>query len=109
MNLLKREDLKKALTLVQNVDDANYSDKDNSSLLMLGSLKGYPEVCKILLDKGAKLDLQANDAFTALMVASQEGHTEFMKLLLDKGAKLDLQDTDGWTALMRASHIIHAL
>ena len=106
-NALKAKDLNNALILVQNVDSVNYNGNGQLSLLMLASEDGYSEVCKILINKGAKLDLQDFYGETALLIASQRGRTEVVKVLLDKGAKLDLRDNDNETALMMASEKGH--
>src|SRR4030042_5987844 len=70
---LVAKDLKNALVLVQYVDSVNYTDKHDVSILMCASTSGYIEVCKILIDKGAKLNLQDTDGITALMQASFNG------------------------------------
>ena len=91
MNVLKAEDLTNALILVQNVDNVNYRDEIGMSLLMWSSVRGYLDVCKILLDKGAKVNLRGLGGGTALLTASEAGHTEVVKLLIDRGAKLNLR------------------
>ncbi len=106
-NALNAKDLNNALILVQNVNSVNYNGNGQLNLLMLASENGYSEVCKILINKGAKLDLQDKFGETSLFIASQRGRTEVVKLLLDKGAKLDLQDNEGETALMMASEKGH--
>lgn len=70
----------------------------------------YPEMVKLLLDKGALIDLQdewllwdgkpsEHGGNTALML-SVKNYTESAKILLDKGAKLNVQNRRGETALM---------
>jgi len=70
----------------------------------------YPEMIKLLLDKGALIDLQdewllwdgkpsEHGGNTALML-SVKNYTETTKILLDRGAKLNLQNRRGETALM---------
>jgi ankyrin repeat protein len=107
MDALKAKDLKNALTLVQNIDSVNYRDKDNFSLLMIASKQGYPDVVKVLLEKGALLDLQSNNGETALMEAAHQGYSEIVKILAESGANLDLQTNIGGTALMKASQEGH--
>ncbi len=104
MDALKAENHKKALEIVKNVNSVNYIDNNKASLLFIAAAKGYFEVCKILINKGAKLNLQAENGGTALMLASQQAHLEIVKLLIKKGAKLDVQGINGWTALMEASY-----
>lgn len=68
--------------------------------LML-SVEKYTESAKILIDAGAKLDIQGRNGQTALMLSVS--NTEIAKILIDKGAKLDLQTKGGETALMLAA------
>ena len=82
MKKLRSKDLEKALTLVQNVENVNYTTENNVSLLMLASSLGYVEVCEELIDKGAEMDMQDIDGGigTALMWAAIYGHTRVAKL-----------------------------
>ena len=105
MDELKAEKHRKALKLARKVFSVDYIDRNSASLLFIAASKGYFDICRILIDKGAKLNLQAESGGSALLIASQQGHYKIVKLLLDKGAKLDLQATNGWTALIAASYM----
>ncbi len=70
----------------------------------------YPEMVKLLLDKGALIDLQdewllwdgkpsEHGGNTPLMLSVKD-YTESTKILLDRGAKLNVQNRRGETALM---------
>ena len=70
----------------------------------------YPEMVKLLLDKGALIDLQdewlqwdgkpsEHGGNTALML-SVKHYTGSTKILLDRGAKINVQNRRGETALM---------
>lgn len=59
-------------------------------------------VAKLLLERGAKIDLVDMDGRSALLHASSEGFYDMVKLLLESGAQVDLQDNDGWCALTLA-------
>lgn len=61
-----------------------------------------PEVLKLLLASGAKVNLANPKGETALMMAAQYGQVEAAKLLLEKGADPNLAAKDGSTALARA-------
>ena len=47
---------------------------------MHASLKEHSEVAKVLLEKGAWVNLQESKGGSSLIVAGQEGHTEVAKL-----------------------------
>jgi ankyrin repeat protein len=57
--------------------------------------------------RGANVDFQDDNGWTALHFASQEGHIEIVRLLLEKGANPNLHDIHGngplWTAIMNSS------
>lgn len=70
----------------------------------------YPEMVKLLLDKGALIDLQDewllwdgkpsdHGGNTALMLSVKD-YSETTRILLDRGAKINLQNRNGQTALM---------
>ena len=106
MKALTKNDLPNSLNLVQNIDSINYCDKENHSLLMADSWRGFEEVCKILLDKGAKADIWANDGMIALNIDAENGHTEVIKLLLGKGANKELKSKEGKTDYDQAKIMI---
>ena len=54
---------------------------------------------KLLLAKGAAVDLTNSIGWTALLLAACGRHEAVVKLLLEKGAAVDLADSYGWTAL----------
>ncbi|MEX0940881.1 MAG: ankyrin repeat domain-containing F-box protein, partial [Candidatus Babeliales bacterium] len=77
--------------------------KHGQTPLHLASLYDYPEVVKLLLENGAKVDIQDYCGDTPLHGASFSGHTEVVKLLLENGAPIDIQDNFGDTPLYSAS------
>ena len=93
---------KKVLSVVE-ID----SDDDLDLALVEASHAGSTDIVSLLLDKGADVNAQDADGYTALSIASRNGHTEVVKLLLDKGADVNVQDADGDTALIWASRNGH--
>lgn len=85
-----------------------YKDVAGTTALMVaawdeaqGSRK-HLETVKLLIDRGADLNLQRSNGDTALILATEKGHTEIVKLLIDSGANLNLKNNNGETALMIA-------
>ena len=61
---------------------------------------------RMLLQRGASVNLQASFGSTALMIAAHKGHTTIVQALLDAKADASLQTTGG-TALMLAEQRKH--
>ncbi len=81
----------------------NYQDKKNgNTALMYASLKGYEDMVKFLLDKGANVNIQNNVGDTALSFAVLKGYEDIVKLLLDSGVNVNIQNNDGDTVLLFA-------
>ena len=59
-------------------------------------------IIKLLLSRGANLNIQNRDGTTALMFATTSKNIETMKLLLDAGADATLRHNSGQTALNMA-------
>ena len=76
---------------------------DGSNALLAASVIGHTETVKILLDHGAKVNMQNVDGWSALMGASLEGHSAIVQLLLDHGAQVNMLDSEGNSALIFAT------
>lgn len=86
-----------------NVDSRDTDYGKSFSSLMLASQYGYTEIVKLLIDKGADLELKGKNGATALILASEYGHIEIVKLLLDNNANINVQAKNGATCLTLAS------
>ena len=53
---------------------------------------GHLDVCRYLLESGAKLDCNNKDNFTPLMMAVWKGQNEILQFLIDKGANIFVKD-----------------
>jgi len=70
-----------------------------STPLILAALFGQTEAARLLLEKGADLNVKNNDGSTALHTAAFLCHPETVKLLLEKGADVTAKNNDGQTPL----------
>ena len=70
-----------------------------SSLLTLASNQGHQPIVKMLLARGAAVDLQDVKGFTALMHAVCAQKLGVARMLLRAGAALDMRDVDGMDAI----------
>jgi len=64
---------------------------------------GDIEVARVLVEKGADVNLQSLSGYTPLHVAALSGKAELVQFLLEKGANRDLQDHDKLTPAERAA------
>jgi ankyrin repeat protein len=67
----------------------------HGTALIAASAAGWPKVVQFLLEKGAKIDLEAGKYRTALIAASAMGEIETAKLLLLRGANVHTQVSNG--------------
>jgi ankyrin repeat protein len=67
---------------------------------MLASLKGYPELVKKLIMKGADVN---KTGWTPLHYAATSGQLEIISLLLENNAYIDAESPNGSTPLMMAA------
>ena len=60
--------------------------------LYIACQNGHESTARLLLDKGASIDLADEDGTTPLFMASQEGHEAVVQLLLERAIAYLLQD-----------------
>ncbi|CAL8395218.1 unnamed protein product [Arctogadus glacialis] len=72
--------------------------------LMLASEQGSLEIVQELIRRGANVNLDDVDCWSALISGAKEGHLEVVKELLENSAYLEHRDMGGWTALMWAAY-----
>ncbi|XP_055729060.1 kinase D-interacting substrate of 220 kDa B isoform X5 [Salvelinus fontinalis] len=72
--------------------------------LMLASEQGSIEIVQELIRRGANVNLDDVDCWSALICAAKEGHVEVVKELLESSAYIEHRDMGGWTALMWAAY-----
>ncbi|XP_076297202.1 uncharacterized protein LOC143217178 isoform X2 [Lasioglossum baleicum] len=82
---------------------ANAEDSAGYTALHYAARNGHYEVCKTLLENGAKVSAQTRcGRATPLHRAAMQGHVDVVQLLLQSGANADIKDADGYTALHKA-------
>lgn len=70
------------------------------SPLILAAVGGHTEIVKLLLDRGAHINIKDEEhGATALLYAVNAGQTEIVKLLIDRSADVNLKSKEGYTAL----------
>ena len=82
--------------------DARCAERADATLLMVAAFAGQEAMVRMLLQRGASVNLQNSYGGTALMNAAINGHTTTVQALLDAKADTSLQDSDGDTALIWA-------
>jgi ankyrin repeat protein len=83
----------------------NEKGASNDAALLYAARNGRAEVVKLLLQKGADIDIRNHLGWSALMMASWWGRTAIMTLLLDGGAPINAQSQSGLTPLMLAANM----
>ena len=75
--------------------------KENSFMRSLYDFLFAPyTIAKLLIKKGANLDIKDNKGNTALMIAILLKNYEIIKLLIDRGADLSIRNNQGNTPLI---------
>jgi hypothetical protein len=99
----RNSDLGGASALIQQGADIN-AKGDNKQTALYPAL-GDPAMMRILLDKGADVNVKDYMGYTPLMRACTSiinNRLTTVHLLLEHGADVNLEDDDGWTPLMNA-------
>ena len=83
--------------------DARCAEHAGVTLLMAAAYGGQEAIVRMLLQRGASINLQdSSEGATALMHAAVGGRTTIVQALLDAKADASLQTRSGNTALMLA-------
>ena len=59
--------------------------------MIVASEYGYCDLVKLLIEKGAEMNMQTNKLQSALFIASCNGHIDVVKLLMERGAKMTVE------------------
>lgn len=74
-----------------------------NSDLLTAATKGRTDTVRILLNKGANINVQNKTGNTPLMLTTERNHLATAQTLLDNGADANVQNKYEWTALMWAA------
>lgn len=95
-DLLHHRDLRDISELLRKQPEmANGRTMNGNSFLMVATDENNPELVKLLLEKGAQVDVMDRSGGTPLHVAGIRGFVEVAGLLLKAGADPDLPDKRG--------------
>ena len=87
--------------------DARCAELKGMTLLIVATAEGQEAMVRMLLRRGASVNLQDSNGGTALMGAAARGHTTIVQALLDAKADASLQTGSGSTALWMAEDYKH--
>ncbi|KAH8348711.1 hypothetical protein KR084_010099 [Drosophila pseudotakahashii] len=82
-------------------------DENATTVLMVVAGRGLTAFVREFLARGADVQAEDLDNWTALICASRNGHFDVVQLLLDHGAEVEHRDMGGWTSLMWAAYRGH--
>lgn len=97
--------LKEATALIDAGADVNFlggNHRDDSPLTCAAG-GGHTDIVRLLLQKGAKTEIQNGYAMTPLLCAALQGHPDAAAVLIEADANINYQDDMGRCALMIAA------
>ena len=94
--------------LLERKADPNVEDLYERTVLHAAVMaRAKPEVVKLLLDAGAKIEARCIDKYTPLLLAAKAGDLPLVKLLVQYKAKIDSTDRNRQTSLHYAAKYGH--
>ncbi|XP_051511842.1 kinase D-interacting substrate of 220 kDa B isoform X4 [Myxocyprinus asiaticus] len=101
---VEEENLAAVKTHLDKFKEVDGRSDNGQTPLMLASEQGSLEIVQELIRRGANVNLDDVDCWSALISAAKEGHVEVVKELLENSAYIEHRDMGGWTALTWASY-----
>ncbi|MCZ6470247.1 MAG: ankyrin repeat domain-containing protein, partial [Gammaproteobacteria bacterium] len=96
--------VKRLLSKGADINEVGSRSFRYGSALHLAIREGYVDIAKLLLDRGAEVDVLDPNDFTPLHNAAWNGNLDLVKLLLDAGADINASTYDGDTPLSLAQN-----
>ena len=92
----------RSIRTMKDMEERDRVTKELSELLMQESKRGNIDIVRMLIEKGADVNVQNKNGTTPLMFASFDGHTEVARMLIENGADVNIKSDNGKTALKYA-------
>ena len=91
--------------LIEDGININFQDLTTCyTALIYASQKGYLDICKLLIDSGADVNIQDKHGSSPLMFTIISSKKDICELLIANGAGVNIQNCHGDTALTIASY-----
>nr|XP_029133597.1 histone-lysine N-methyltransferase EHMT1-like isoform X1 [Labrus bergylta] len=105
----KQGELKRVLLMLVDGIDPNFKMESHNKRTPLHTAAegGFKEICNMLVQAGANLDICDEDQRTPLMEACENNHMETVMYLLRAGASATHKDVEGFTCLHLAAKSGH--
>ena len=102
-------DVKRCQLLIEQGAIVHATDWFGWTPLHLAASEGHPDVCRLLLERGASVNAATNRyGITPLHDAAANGHDEVCQLLIQADANVNAADIVIWTPLHSAAWCNHA-
>uniref|UniRef100_A0A4W6G3Y0 Euchromatic histone-lysine N-methyltransferase 1a n=1 Tax=Lates calcarifer TaxID=8187 RepID=A0A4W6G3Y0_LATCA len=105
----KQGELQKVIHLLVDGKDPNFlmDGQSKRTPLHAAAAEGHQEICHMLVQAGANLDMFDEEQKTPLMVACENNHLDTVMYLLRAGAAISHKDIMGFTCLHLAAKLGH--
>ncbi|XP_029294652.1 histone-lysine N-methyltransferase EHMT1a [Cottoperca gobio] len=105
----KQGELQKVIHLLVDGKDPNFLIEGQNKVtpLQAAAAEGHQEICHMLVQAGANLDMFDEQQRTPLMAACENNHLDTVKYLLRAGAAVSHKDIMGFTCLHLAAKLGH--
>ncbi|XP_054466594.1 histone-lysine N-methyltransferase EHMT1a [Anoplopoma fimbria] len=105
----KEGELQKVVHLLVDGKDPNFlmEGQNKGTPLHAAAAEGHQEICHMLVQAGANLDMFDEQQRTPLMAACENNHLDTVKYLLRAGAAVGHKDIIGFTCLHLAAKLGH--
>ncbi|XP_053389618.1 ankyrin repeat domain-containing protein 50-like [Mercenaria mercenaria] len=84
--------------ILENEFDVDFQYRSQTAL-QLSVKEGCYDICKILIDKGANVNMADAEQNNLLNMAAWRGYLEIVELLIENGADIDDQNINGYSAI----------